>query len=60
MTYNTEVGKLQKIGQEPVEMQNRERTDPSHDRELDVKLRRVDRSLRPADRSVNSWTGFKQ
>lgn len=60
MKYNTEIGKFQKIGQETVETQNRERTDPSHDRELDVKLRRGDRSPRPADRSVNSWTGFKQ
>lgn len=60
MKYNTEAGKLQKIEQEPVEMQNRERTDPSHDRELDVKLRIVDRGMRPADRSANSWIGFKQ
>lgn len=41
-------------------MHNIERTDPSHDRELDVKLRIVDRSLRPADRSANNWLGLKQ
>lgn len=33
MKDNTEVGKLQNIEQEPVEMQNIKRTDPSDDRE---------------------------
>lgn len=43
-----------------METQNTEKTDPSHDRELDVKLTIVDRSLRSADRSSNCWIGFKQ
>lgn len=32
MKYNTEVEKLQEIEQKPVEMQNTERTDPSHNK----------------------------
>lgn len=33
-------------------MHNTERRDPFYDRELDVKLKVVDRNLRPADRTV--------
>jgi len=54
MKHNAEAGKLQKTEQESVKMQNIERTHPSNDRELDVKLRIVDRRLRPADRSANN------
>lgn len=54
MKHKTEGGKLQKTEQEPVEMHNRERTDPFYDRELDVKLRIADRNLRPAERTVKS------
>lgn len=52
MKNKTEGGKLQKTEQEPVEMHYTERRDPFYDRELNVKLRVVDRNLRPADRTV--------
>lgn len=55
MKHKTEGGKLQKTElKEPVEMHNTERRGPFYDIELDVKLRVVDRNLKPAERIVKS------
>lgn len=61
MKHKIEGGKLQKTElQEPVEMYDTKRRDPFYDRELDVKLRVMDRNLKPADRTKKSQKRFKQ
>lgn len=55
MKHKMEGGKPQKTElQEPAEMHNTERRGPFYDTELDVKLRVVDKNLKPAERIVKS------